>query len=101
MFDQVKRLQLEEMRKVKSDIDNQIFEIKKEYLNTIEEKNKLERELATSSDGYLIKKDRFNIVEKFFTKRKEYNESKKIHKRIKELPKKIVILLILKKILSM
>lgn len=89
MFDQVKRLQLEEMRKVKSDIDNQIFEIKKEYLNTIEEKNKLERELATSSDGYLIKKDRFNIVEKFFTKRKEYNESKKIHKRIKELPKLI------------
>ena len=77
MFDQVKRLQLEEMRKVKSDIDNQIFEIKKEYLNTIEEKNKLERELATSSDGYLIKKDRFNIVEKLFIKRKEYNESKK------------------------
>ena len=29
MFDQVKRLQLEEMRKVKSDIDNQIFEIKR------------------------------------------------------------------------
>ena len=88
MFDQVKRLQLEEMRKVKSDIDNQIFEIKKEYLNTIEEKNKLERELATSSDGYLIKKDRFNIVEKLFTKRKEYNESKKIHKRITKINRK-------------